>query len=79
MRVEGEEEIGSPSVIRWLADDERGADAAIVFDSAMVDERTPAITIGLRGLVQANLLVRTAARDLHSGSTAAASSTRSTS
>jgi acetylornithine deacetylase/succinyl-diaminopimelate desuccinylase-like protein len=65
--VEGEEEIGSPTVTRWLAEDERGADAAVVFDAAMVDERTPAITIGLRGLVQATVAVRTAARDLHSG------------
>ena len=47
--------------------DERGADCAIVFDSGMVDERTPAITIGLRGLVMAHLRVRTADRDLHSG------------
>jgi len=65
--VEGEEEIGSPSVTRWVAQDERGADAAIVFDAAMVDTDTPAITIGLRGLVQATLRVRTAERDLHSG------------
>jgi len=65
--VEGEEEIGSPSVSRWVIADERGADAAIVFDAAMVDAETPAITIGLRGLVQANVRVTTAQRDLHSG------------
>jgi acetylornithine deacetylase/succinyl-diaminopimelate desuccinylase-like protein len=33
----------------------------------MVDERTPAITVGLRGLVMTHLQVRTAERDLHSG------------
>jgi acetylornithine deacetylase/succinyl-diaminopimelate desuccinylase-like protein len=65
--VEGEEEIGSESVARWVAQDARGADAAIVFDGAMVDAQTPAITVGLRGLVQADLRVRTAERDLHSG------------
>jgi acetylornithine deacetylase/succinyl-diaminopimelate desuccinylase-like protein len=65
--VEGEEETGSASVSRWVAEDARGADAAIVFDGAMVDEQTPAITVGLRGLVQANLWLRTAERDLHSG------------
>jgi acetylornithine deacetylase/succinyl-diaminopimelate desuccinylase-like protein len=65
--VEGEEETGSASVARWVAGDDRGADAAIVFDGAMVDADTPAITVGLRGLVQANLRVRTAERDLHSG------------
>jgi acetylornithine deacetylase/succinyl-diaminopimelate desuccinylase-like protein len=66
--VEGEEETGGDAVADWVRADERGADCAIVFDSGMVDERTPAITVGLRGMVQLNLTVRTAARDLHSGS-----------
>jgi acetylornithine deacetylase/succinyl-diaminopimelate desuccinylase-like protein len=65
--VEGEEEAGGESASEWLQADERGADAAIVFDSDMADEHTPAITIGLRGLVQAAITVRTAERDLHSG------------
>jgi acetylornithine deacetylase/succinyl-diaminopimelate desuccinylase-like protein len=65
--VEGEEETGSAACVQWLADDERGADAAIVFDSAMIDENTPAITIGLRGIVQLAISVRVAGRDLHSG------------
>src|SRR6476661_4450725 len=33
--VEGEEEIGGEAVAKWVARDERGADAAIVFDSGM--------------------------------------------
>jgi acetylornithine deacetylase/succinyl-diaminopimelate desuccinylase-like protein len=65
--VEGEEETGGEAVADWVRADERGADCAIVFDSGMVDERTPAITIGLRGLVMLHLQVRTAERDLHSG------------
>jgi acetylornithine deacetylase/succinyl-diaminopimelate desuccinylase-like protein len=65
--VEGEEEAGGEAVAEWVRADERGADCAIVFDSGMADERTPAITIGLRGMVQLGLTVRTAARDLHSG------------
>src|SRR6476620_9452021 len=65
--VEGEEETGGTAVAEWVRADERGADCAIVFDSGMVDERTPAITVGLRGLVMTHLLVRTADRDLHSG------------
>jgi acetylornithine deacetylase/succinyl-diaminopimelate desuccinylase-like protein len=65
--IEGEEEVGGQSVGAWLRDDERGADAAIVFDGGMADERTPAITVGLRGIVQLNLIVRTGERDLHSG------------
>jgi acetylornithine deacetylase/succinyl-diaminopimelate desuccinylase-like protein len=65
--VEGEEESGGASVADWVRADEHGADCAIVFDSGMIDERTPAITVGLRGIIQLNLLVRTARRDLHSG------------
>jgi acetylornithine deacetylase/succinyl-diaminopimelate desuccinylase-like protein len=65
--VEGEEEAGGESATDWVREDARGADAAIVFDSDMADEQTPAITIGLRGMVQAAITVRTAERDLHSG------------
>jgi acetylornithine deacetylase/succinyl-diaminopimelate desuccinylase-like protein len=65
--VEGEEEIGSRSVLKRLGTGEDQADCAIVFDTLMVDERTPAITVASRGLVQAKVEVRTAARDLHSG------------
>jgi acetylornithine deacetylase/succinyl-diaminopimelate desuccinylase-like protein len=65
--VEGEEEIGSPSVLKRLSDGEDQADCAIVFDSLMVDERTPAISVACRGLVRAEIEVRTGARDLHSG------------
>ena len=65
--VEGEEEIGSASALRWIREDERGADCALVFDSGMVDERTPAITVATRGLVGVSVDVRTGARDVHSG------------
>jgi acetylornithine deacetylase/succinyl-diaminopimelate desuccinylase-like protein len=65
--VEGEEETGGEAVADWVRADERGADCAIVFDSGMVDEHTPAITIGLRGMVMLHLEVRTGERDLHSG------------
>jgi acetylornithine deacetylase/succinyl-diaminopimelate desuccinylase-like protein len=65
--VEGEEEIGSGSVTTWLRADDRGADAAIVFDAMMPDPETPAITVGLRGAVKLDLQVLTAEHDLHSG------------
>jgi acetylornithine deacetylase/succinyl-diaminopimelate desuccinylase-like protein len=67
MVVEGEEEAGGAAVAAWLAEDERGADAAIVFDSDMADPQTPAITVGLRGMVMASIDVRVGRRDLHSG------------
>ncbi len=65
--VEGEEEIGSASVLRRLGQGEDEADCALVFDTIMVDVRTPAITIASRGLVSARVEVRTGVRDLHSG------------
>jgi acetylornithine deacetylase/succinyl-diaminopimelate desuccinylase-like protein len=65
--VEGEEEAGSHAVAKWIRADERKADAAIVFDGGMADEQTPAITVGLRGVVSCGITVRTAERDLHSG------------
>jgi acetylornithine deacetylase/succinyl-diaminopimelate desuccinylase-like protein len=65
--VEGEEEIGSDSVLRYLREQPPEVDAAIVFDSLMADERTPAINTGARGLVQGPVEVRTGWRDLHSG------------
>ncbi len=64
--VEGEEEIGSRSVLGYLKTAEP-PDCAIVFDSLMADERTPAISVGARGLAQARVEVRTGGRDLHSG------------
>lgn len=65
--VEGEEEAGGKSILAWLAADERGADAAIVFDSGMVDADTPSITVGLRGVHLVTFEVRTGHHDLHSG------------
>jgi acetylornithine deacetylase/succinyl-diaminopimelate desuccinylase-like protein len=65
--VEGAEETGSDDVYQWVLADEQRADAAIVFDSGMVDADTPALTLATRGMVFANLEVRTGARPVHSG------------
>ncbi|HEX6457562.1 MAG TPA: M20/M25/M40 family metallo-hydrolase [Thermoleophilaceae bacterium] len=65
--VEGEEEAGSEAVAKWIAADDRRADCALVFDGGMADEQTPAVTVGLRGMVMVEIEVRTAERDLHSG------------
>lgn len=65
--IEGEEEVGGTSALDWLAADEKGADAAIVFDSDMLDADTPAITLGVRGIISFAIDIRTAVRDLHSG------------
>src|SRR3954464_10018726 len=65
--IEGEEEAGSDLVMEWIEKDKRGADAAIVFDSDMIDEKTPGITTACRGLVGMTVCVRVAERDVHSG------------
>ena len=64
---DGEEEIGGHSIVDWLAEDERGADAAIVFDSGMQQRDVPEFNIAVRGLCYFHVEVRTGARDLHSG------------
>jgi acetylornithine deacetylase/succinyl-diaminopimelate desuccinylase-like protein len=65
--IEGAEETGDDGVVRWVAADERGADAAIVFDSGMVDADTPTLTLAVRGMVMAHVEVRTGSRPVHSG------------
>jgi len=65
--IEGAEETGSDDVYQWVLADERGADAAIVFDSGMIDADTPAITLATRGMVFSHLEIRTGARPVHSG------------
>ena len=64
---DGEEEIGGDSIVRFLAADERGADACIIFDSGMPREDTPAFDLGTRGLIYFHVSARTGERDLHSG------------
>jgi acetylornithine deacetylase/succinyl-diaminopimelate desuccinylase-like protein len=65
--IEGAEETGSDDVYNWVLADERGADAAIVFDSGMIDADTPTITLATRGMVFSHLEVRTGVRPVHSG------------
>ncbi len=64
---DGEEEIGGHSIVDWLAQDTRGADAAVVYDGGMVSRDVPAFTLAVRGLCMLHVTVRTGERDLHSG------------
>ncbi len=64
---DGEEEIGGHSIVDFLAADERGADACLIFDSGMPRVDTPAFDLGVRGLVYFHVRLRTGERDLHSG------------
>jgi acetylornithine deacetylase/succinyl-diaminopimelate desuccinylase-like protein len=64
---DGEEETGGHSIVEFLAADERGADAAVIFDSGMIRRDLPAFDVATRGLCYFHVVVRTGARDLHSG------------
>jgi acetylornithine deacetylase/succinyl-diaminopimelate desuccinylase-like protein len=64
---DAEEESGGHQIVDFLAADERGADAAVIFDSGMTTRGTPEFNVATRGLVYFHLVVRTGTRDLHSG------------
>jgi len=64
---DGEEESGGHSIIEFLEDDERGADACVIFDSGMIARGRPAFNVATRGLCYFHVRVRTGTRDLHSG------------
>ena len=64
---DSEEETGGHQIVDFLAADERGADAAIIFDAGMTTRGVPEFTVATRGLVYFHLTVRTGAHDLHSG------------
>jgi acetylornithine deacetylase/succinyl-diaminopimelate desuccinylase-like protein len=67
--IEGEEESGSPSLGPFLRDNKRElqADIALVCDSDMFDDHTPAIVTRLRGLVHEEMVITGPSIDLHSG------------
>ena len=69
MMIEGEEECGSKNLFDFVRNNaaEFKLDLALVCDTAMWDQKTPAITTSLRGLVYEDVKVTCADRDLHSG------------
>jgi acetylornithine deacetylase/succinyl-diaminopimelate desuccinylase-like protein len=64
---DGEEETGGNSIVQFLGEDERGADAAVIFDTEMIARGVPAFNVATRGLVYFHLTLRSGERDLHSG------------
>ena len=64
---DGEEETGGHSIVEYLEGDERGAGAAIIFDSGMIAPGLPAFNVATRGLAYFHLTMQTGERDLHSG------------
>lgn len=68
--LEGEEEIGSPSINAYLKEhkEELAADVIVVSDGARFAPDVPSVTYGVRGLSYVEVHVQGANRDLHSGS-----------
>lgn len=67
--IEGEEEVGSPSLEPFLRENkqELAADVALISDTGMWDIDTPAVSTKLRGMTYAQITLKAANRDLHSG------------
>ncbi len=67
--IEGEEEVGSVSLDPFLRENrtELAADLALISDTGMWDIDTPALSTRLRGMTYAQVTLKAANRDLHSG------------
>lgn len=67
--IEGEEEIGSPTLAEWATEhkDLLACDLILVSDTTMIDENIPSINCGMRGLAYIQVKVTGANKDLHSG------------
>lgn len=67
--AEGEEEVGSPNLLPFVREhrERLAADAVLISDSAMFDRGRPSLLFSLRGLAYAEVRVRAAKGDLHSG------------
>lgn len=67
--IEGEEEVGSPNLGKFVAANKQllKADVILISDSAMISMENPSLDIGVRGLSYIQVEVTGANRDLHSG------------
>ena len=67
--IEGEEEVGSPNLAKFVADNKKllKADVILISDSAMISLENPSLDIGVRGLAYIQVEVTGPNRDLHSG------------
>lgn len=67
--IEGEEEIGSPNLEKYIKENKEklAADIIIISDTGMYGPGKPAICYGLRGLAGVQIDVKGAKGDLHSG------------
>jgi len=67
--IEGEEEVGSPSLGPWIIEnkDRLKGDVILISDTSIIANDTPSIDVGLRGLAYMEVEVTGPNRDLHSG------------
>src|SRR5215217_2022191 len=67
--IEGEEEVGSPNLGKFVSAHKEllKADVILISDSAMISMDNPSLDIGVRGLSYIEVEVTGANRDLHSG------------
>jgi acetylornithine deacetylase/succinyl-diaminopimelate desuccinylase-like protein len=67
--IEGEEEVGSPNLGKFVASNKEQlkADVILISDTAMLSMETPSIDTGVRGLSYIEVEVTGPNRDLHSG------------
>jgi acetylornithine deacetylase/succinyl-diaminopimelate desuccinylase-like protein len=67
--IEGEEEIGSPSLAKFCEENKEmlHSDVILVSDTSLIDNDTPSITTGLRGISYVEVKVTGPNKDLHSG------------
>ncbi len=67
--IEGEEEMGSPSLTEFCIVNKQmlQADTILVSDTGMIAQDTPSLTAGLRGLAYMQVEVTGPDKDLHSG------------
>ncbi len=68
--LEGEEEVGSPSLAPFIRGEKGGlgADVCAISDGVQLAPGLPAITYGLRGILYVELILEGPSHDLHSGS-----------
>lgn len=68
--IEGEEEVGSPSLAPFIEVERKrlACDVVVISDSSQFAPDIPAITYGLKGLVYIEVIVKGPKKDLHSGS-----------
>lgn len=66
---EGEEEIGSVSLENYILNNKEKlkSDLVLISDTAMIDNETPSIIYGLKGMTYFDITVTGPSKDLHSG------------